>query len=93
VPRSQGCQIIYFHSKATNFGIFWKAFEWKIFGSILWTLRSFFVISKQFWYSLSSFGRFPSFWCMYSVKKNLAWLIKARTTTSIQTIDSTFYWA
>jgi hypothetical protein len=32
----QSCQMAYFHTKSTNFGIFWKALEWKNFGFILW---------------------------------------------------------
>jgi hypothetical protein len=28
--RLQGCQMVHFQTKYPNFGIFWKALEWKI---------------------------------------------------------------
>jgi hypothetical protein len=55
-----------------NFGIFWKALEWKILNSFMAIRYTYFVvicfILWQFWYILRSFVIFYSFWYIVSRK-------------------------
>jgi hypothetical protein len=71
-PRKvdQGCQMVYFQTKNSNLGRFWRALEWKLLVSDIpiWNiLRPFGIFA---W----SFGKFAPFW-ENCVKKNLATLM------------------
>jgi hypothetical protein len=46
--RVQGCQMVYFHTKNPNFGIFGRALEWKMV--FLWPFGIFFYCNLLFVY-------------------------------------------
>jgi hypothetical protein len=57
----QGCQMVYFQTKNPNLGTFLRAFEWKMFFTILWPFGMFcghLVYFMAVWHSLWSFGIF-----------------------------------
>jgi hypothetical protein len=70
----QGCQMAHFHTKNSNFGIFWKVLGW----NFLYVWRAFGIFC-YIWYRvwpfcigiLLSFGAFSPFWCIVP-KENLA---------------------
>jgi hypothetical protein len=75
---SQRCQMVYFQTKNTNLGKFWKVLQWKMFGifrAIMSTLQPnglFYGDLVHFvviWYILWSFGiYFYPFWCVAPIK-------------------------
>jgi hypothetical protein len=65
LPTSQGCQILYFHTKKTYVGIVWRALVWEmlyillLFGVFYVLLEYFLVIWYErfpVWYIFSHFG-------------------------------------
>jgi hypothetical protein len=61
----QGCQMVYFQTKNSNFGKFWRALDWKVlvyFMTIWNILRAFGIFHDHsvhlmfIWYIFSSFG-------------------------------------
>jgi hypothetical protein len=59
----QSCQMVYFETKNSNLGIFWRALDWKI-------LLNFIAVWCLYFMSIRYF---ISFW-VYCIKKNLATL-------------------
>jgi hypothetical protein len=79
-PAYQGCQMVYLHTKITNFGIFWRALEWKMWLyfmaiNVVYILRPLGTYIFLFvYYLLLSFGINIPF-LVIRIDKNLATLL------------------
>jgi hypothetical protein len=54
---NQGCQMVFFQTKNTNLGTFWRVLQWKMFEYFM-SIR----------YILRPFGIFSGFWYIFSRK-------------------------
>jgi hypothetical protein len=63
----QGCQMVYLHTKASNFGTFWKALGWKMLVHFMtiWYIFGHFVYFKAIWYISRPFGIFMAIWSIF----------------------------
>jgi hypothetical protein len=67
----QGCQMVYFQTKNTNLGKFWRALKWKmlVYVMVIWNILRPFDILYSHLVMLWSFGIFgPVFWYILSRK-------------------------
>jgi hypothetical protein len=71
-PFCHGCQVVYFHTKNPNLGIFWRGLDWKmlVYFTTLWNILLGLFYGR---YSLWSFAIFFLFWYVWT-NKNLATL-------------------
>jgi hypothetical protein len=60
-PRRQGCQMVYFQTKNSNLGKFWRALEWKrlVYFIFVWN------ILRPLWYILWPFCNLVAIWYIF----------------------------
>jgi hypothetical protein len=59
--------MVYLHTKASNFGTFWKALGWKMLVHFMtiWYIFGHFVYFKAIWYISRPFGIFMAIWSIF----------------------------